>query len=137
MQELKEMTYNQGKECNSLCRKSVYAIIAIAWGLMIKDNAFVAPKEGPFPWILGAIFVLGVLYLLVDAGTYYMTGSQARNIMKRLDDDHDELTPIEAVEKINAVTDVAYRTLVYKMIVCLVLVILLASYICSLLFFMI
>ena len=129
MKELKEMTYSQGKECNSLCRKAVYAILAIAWGLMIKEGSFIAKIDDSFPWILGAIFVLCVLYLLIDAGTYYITGNKARKLMKRLDDDYDELTPSEAVEKINAVTDVAYGTLIYKMIACLVLVILLAIYV--------
>lgn len=129
MQELKEIAYSQGKECNSLCRKSVYTIIAIAWGLMIKEGAFVAQKDSPFPWILGAIFVLCVLYLLIDAGTYYITGAKARDLLRRLDDNEDSLTQSEAVDEINDITDCAYRTLVYKMTVCLVLVILLAIYV--------
>jgi hypothetical protein len=135
MKELRDLSLRQGKECNSLCRKVVYAILAIAWGLMIKDGTFIAKTQGPFPWILGAIFVLSIIYLLVDAGTYYMTGAKARNLMNRLDDDHDELTQIEAIDEMNTVYDFAYGTLAYKLIACLVLVILLAIYVYKLGFY--
>ena len=130
VKELNETNAEQGKACNQNCRYSICSIIATCWVLLFpKDSTSQLAESSTFLPLL--VLILAVIYFLIETISYYSVTNLARRLQKEVID--EEIDEKRAACLMTAKSNKTFALLKFKIVYCIILVVLLGHHIITML----
>jgi len=113
LEHLNKIYVDQLSNCSEICRKIVFALFAVTWGLSYSQEGVIINL-----YFL-IVFLLLTIYLGMDALQYFLTAVRYRNHFHQIVDTHQKGENEEKIKQLEKskrknINDKSYRFLVTK-----------------------
>jgi len=114
LEHLNTIFVEQISSCSEICRKIVFALLAVTWGLSYSDSGF------SFGFFFLLVFFFSIIYLIVDILQFFLTALSYRTHYYKIQEiankgeTEENIVRMEKIKR-KIINDKSFKLMVFKM----------------------